>query len=60
MYLRGLLGPLGLSGARCTVGPRHLYCVLEAVAVKLRFPLVIIVEYVLISSKSTPQAKKLK
>ena len=38
----------------------RLTCVLEAVAVELRFPLVIIVEYGLNSSKSKPQAKKLE
>ena len=35
-------------------------CALEADAVELHFPLVIIVEYDLISSKSTPQANELE
>ena len=58
MYSRGLLGSLGLGGVRCTAG--RLTCALEAVTVELRFPLVIIVEYGLISSKSRPQAKELE
>ena len=62
MYSRGLLGPLGLGGARCTAGhgPRAFNLCAGAVAVELRFPLVIIVEYGLISSKSRPQAKELE
>ena len=54
------LGLLDLVGRDVLLPLGRLTCALEAVAVELRFPLVIIVEYGLISSKSRPQAKEIE
>ena len=54
------LGLLDLVGRDELLALGRLTCVLEAVALELRFPLVIIVEYGLISSKSRPQAEELE
>ena len=54
------MGLLDLVGRDVLLALLRLTCALEAVAVELRFPLVIMVEYGLISSKSRPQAKELE
>ena len=54
------MGLLDLVGRDVLLAHGRLTRVLEAVAVEMRFPLVIMVEYGLISSKSRPQAKEIE